>query len=126
MIAHDEPNSLHSVLSEFRKMAMFENYNITGPESRGMDNDTPLHIAALEGRVDILKIFLPFVKNVNIQGGIGNTPLHYAVSKEKLDATHLLLNHKADINFKNDYGDTPLMLMGNKPLFEKIVKEQSI
>ncbi|MFW3177119.1 ankyrin repeat domain-containing protein [Xanthomonas phaseoli] len=126
MTAHKDLNSLHSALSEFKKMAMFEDYNITDPESRGMDDDTPLHIAALEGRVDLLEIFLPFVKDINIQGDIGNTPLHYAVLKDNLDATYLLIKHKADVNFQNDYGDTPLKLMENKPLFEKIARKHSL
>jgi len=126
MNVHDDLSSLHSALSEFRKMAMFEAYEITGPESHGMDRDTPLHIAAMDGRLDLLRIFLPFVKNINIQGDIGNTPLHYAVMWNHPEVVRLLLKNKADINFKNDYGDTPVGLMKDRPCFENIIMEQSI
>lgn len=41
--------NLEVALSTFRQLAMFEDCEVSGPESPGMDGDTPLHIAAMDG-----------------------------------------------------------------------------
>ncbi|MBO9741386.1 ankyrin repeat domain-containing protein [Xanthomonas axonopodis pv. begoniae] len=121
MTAREDVSLLNAVLDDFRKMAMFESYEIDSPESPGMDGDTPLHIAALQGDVNAVKVFLPHVKNVNVTGGIGNTPLHYAVTRNHLKVAQMLLKNGADINFKNDYDDSPADLMVGKADFDELI-----
>jgi ankyrin repeat protein len=67
---------------------------------------------------------LPFVRDINVPGDLGNTPLHYAVLKNHVEVAGFLLHHGADINRKNDYDDTPLELMNENPDFEAIIREQ--
>ncbi|WP_048492320.1 ankyrin repeat domain-containing protein [Xanthomonas sp. NCPPB 1128] len=124
MNAHDE-SFLDSVLAKFRMMAMFEGYQVEGPDSPGMDGDTPLHVAAMDGNFEAVKIFIPFVKNIDVGGGIGNTPLHYAVMWNHPEVVRLLLKHGADINLQNDYGDTPMSLMKGRACFDAILQEQA-
>ncbi|WP_319019875.1 ankyrin repeat domain-containing protein [Xanthomonas sacchari] len=53
---------LEAALSTFRQLAMFEDCEVSGPESPGMDGDTPLHIAAMDGDLKVVELFIPFVK----------------------------------------------------------------
>jgi hypothetical protein len=117
-------SQLQLVLAYFKGMAMFEDCELTCPESHATDGDTPLHIAAFDGRFDLLSIMLPFVQNIDVPGDLGNTPLHYTVLKNHVEVARFLLNRGADINRGNDYDDTPLELMKENPAFEAIVQEQ--
>ena len=46
------------IIQHFRVMAMFEDCSVTEPESPCGDGDTPLHVAAMEGRLDWITIML--------------------------------------------------------------------
>ncbi|WP_343229385.1 ankyrin repeat domain-containing protein [uncultured Xanthomonas sp.] len=41
---------------------MFEGCEVSGPENPGMDGDTPLHIAAMDGDLKAVELFISFVK----------------------------------------------------------------
>jgi len=110
-------------LEYYKKIAMFEDYEITSPISQGMDGDTPFHMAAYDGNLSFIKDMLPFVPDINIEGDIGNTPLHYAVMKAHLEAVQFLLNNGADIFKENDYGYTPLDYMESEAIFEQMVAQ---
>ena len=104
-------NELDAALAPFREMAMFEGYDISLPESAGMDGDTPLHVAAMDEGTHLLEALLEFARDIDIPGDIGNTPLHYAVLFGRADNTRILLEHGADMERENEYGDTPMSLM---------------
>jgi len=95
------------IIDHFRAMAMFEGWCVTEPESPCGDGDTPLHVAAIEGRLDLIKTMLPFVRNIDVRGYIGNTPLHCAACGGHADVAQYLIEHGADPRSENDYGDTP-------------------
>lgn len=113
---------LHTLLSNYRDMAMFEGYEVVIPESHGMDGDTPLHIIALDGDVDMLEKILPFVKEIDVMGDCGNTPLHYAVNWGHAQIAKILIENGADPFRQNDYGDTPLLEMRKKVGFDNIIQ----
>jgi len=70
---------------------------------------TPLHRAAFDGRLEIVKFLLEHGADPNIQDNYhGNTPLHDAAVNGHLEVVKLLLEHGADPNIQNNYGDTPL------------------
>lgn len=123
MTASELTDQLQSALAPFREMAMFEGYELANPESPGMDGDTPLHVAAMNGQLCQLTDLLPFVRNINVPGDLGNTPLHCAVLWDRPEIVQLLLSHGADIQRLNDYGDTPIDLMRSRPNFASIVQE---
>jgi len=76
---------------------------------RGREEATPLHIASLGGRLDIMQWLLSHDAEVNSQFGARLlwTPLHFAAFYAHPEAVQVLLEHNADINSKG-IGDTPL------------------
>jgi Ankyrin repeats (3 copies) len=115
-------DELDLLLSQFRSMAMFENYEINSPESHGMDDDTPLHVIALDGNYSLLKKILPFVSEIDVVGDCGNTPLHYAVNWNRPDIARVLVENGANPMRPNDYGDIPLFMMRGKSEFQEIYR----
>ena len=124
MTALESMTQLQAALKPFMQLAMFEDYELASPESPGMDGDTPLHVAAMDGRLDLLMNLLPFVRDINVPGDLGNTPLHCAVLWNRPEVARLLLGNGADSQRANDYGDTPIGLMRSRPNFASIVQQQ--
>lgn len=49
-------------------------------DRKNKDGITPLMIAALRGKVDMVEVLVSIV-DVNSQDSLGNTALHYAITK---------------------------------------------
>jgi ankyrin repeat protein len=81
--------------------------------SRDSRGATPLHYAAICGRIECLQILLEREATVSAQDVLGNSALHYAVSTQ-LDVqrgaklVQLLLAADADPNARNKNAETPL------------------
>ncbi len=71
-------------------------------------SDTLLHIAALNGHIDVAKLLLSLKAKVNARGDGGWTPLHSAAHGGNSDVAKLLLDQKAGVNPKDNNGRTPL------------------
>ena len=69
---------------------------------------TPLHDAALLGRVDNMRYLIKKGAEVDKADKKKQTPLHIAVINEQLDAVALLLEEKAGINLQDSEQQTPL------------------
>jgi len=78
------------------------------PNAKAKYGATPLHEAALNGRVDIVTLLLEHGADPNAQVKSGMTPLHLAASKGHVDVAKLLLKHGADPNAQDKHGNTPL------------------
>ena len=64
--------------------------------------NTPLHVAAEKGHVEIAKLFLEHGADPNAKEKLGGeTPLYWAVSFDHTDIAKLLLKHGADPNNKS-------------------------
>ena len=76
------------------------------------DPDTgngPLHIAALKGYDEILRLLLDKGDmNVNSRGRDGFTPLHFAAFHGHIGSFDILLEHKAELDLVDDRGRPPL------------------
>jgi ankyrin repeat protein len=75
------------------------------------DGETPLHIAALEGRFEAVVELVRAGANTLLQDVDGRTVLHIAVCKEHVDLLHLLLDsHHGQtlIRLTDSAGKTPL------------------
>ncbi|NKB67496.1 MAG: hypothetical protein GKR89_10575 [Candidatus Latescibacteria bacterium] len=77
----------------------------------GRTDTTPLHRAAICGKVRLAACLLHHGADVNHPDGEGNTPLHRAPmhgSQPLVDMMGLLIEHGADVNARNSAGETPL------------------
>ena len=72
--------------------------------------DTPLHLAAVQGRISIMEALVRHGADINARGEHGYTPLHEAVEQDHWLAALRLLEMGADPTIKNDDGFTPLEL----------------
>ena len=83
-------------------------------DARKDDKSTPLHLAALTGKPDVLGVLLEHGANANSEDDRGETPTHL-VSQGRYDAHEYganilltLLERGADVNYPNTDRDTPL------------------
>ena len=70
--------------------------------------NTPLHIAARDGREAAVTLLLSAKADVNKTSSDGWTPLRWAACDGHEAAVSLLLSAKADVNATDSYGKTPL------------------
>lgn len=97
-----------TLLRKYLAHAMFADRGITRFDDPGMDGDTPMHLAALNGQVEDIRVMLKCVSDVDVRGDIGNTPLHMAIMGGHAGVVELLLEHGADPTATNDLGQVPL------------------
>ena len=80
---------------------------------------SPLHYAADEGHLEIVKLLISQGADIDAKGAfhlyyspmhliLGCTPLHLAANKGHLEIVKFLISHGAKYNAKNNEGDTPL------------------
>jgi len=68
----------------------------------------PLHLAAMEGHLDIAQFLIDRRAEVNPTDRSGLTPLHHAARRKRYAIARLLLENGAEINAKAYYNYTPL------------------
>ena len=76
--------------------------------------DTPLHLAASMGHLNICKLIIKGVQVKNPENNDGDTPLHLAAEHGHLDICKLIIKDIEDKNPGNNYGDTPLHFAASK------------
>ena len=85
--------------------------------TKGDQGRTILHLAAFNGRLNLVQVVLAHrvldnkikeAKYVNAKADDGDTPLHMAALSGSKDAAELLLGKAAEVDAKNDEGETPL------------------
>jgi hypothetical protein len=84
----------------------------------GVENMTPMHVAARAGHTDVLSLLLEHGADVEVRNVYGTTPLYRASRSGKLEAGQILLDRGADINAPGRVGETPL----SGALFERRVE----
>ena len=72
--------------------------------------DTPLHLAAAQGRISIMEALVRHGADINARGEEGCTPLHETIEQGHWLAALRLLEMGADPTIKDDDGYTPLEL----------------
>lgn len=71
--------------------------------SRGMGNDTPLHVLAWRNEVDAAKVLIDAGADVDAIGEMSETPLHVAISMGSLEMVALLLRSGADSDIRSEF-----------------------
>ncbi len=69
---------------------------------------TPLHYAALEGRLDEAKRLLAEGADASARDDNGWAPLHFATQNWHVDIASLLLSSGAEVDARDSNGNTPL------------------
>ena len=80
---------------------------------------TPLHLAATNSDVTVVKALLAAGANVNAKDMDGNTPLHMAAYTNRVENAKVLLEAGADVNAVSTGGRTP-MAMARKSRADEI------
>ena len=75
---------------------------------RNRHGESPLHQAAADGRVDIIRLLLQHGARVDALDGLNNTPLHAAAENGRPQAARLLLEAGAKPNARASSRQTPL------------------
>ncbi|RDD34218.1 ankyrin repeat protein [Wolbachia endosymbiont of Cylisticus convexus] len=63
--------------------------------------NTPLHTAAWEGNLEVVKLLLKHGADVHAENFERKTPLHFAAWEGGLKVVKLLLKHRADVHAKD-------------------------
>jgi hypothetical protein len=72
---------------------------------------TPLHYAALEGRLADMVAYLREDRNaVNLADSVGFTPLHFAAQGQQAEAARVLIGAGAQVGSRNKFGNTALLV----------------
>lgn len=79
-------------------------------DARMEGGETPLIIAVVEGRADVVKLLLEHGANANLRTHWGKTSLHYAAQVGNKHLVELLLKHEANPDAVSKDGLTPLHL----------------
>lgn len=74
------------------------------------NNTTPLHWAASQESIDVIRLFVKKGADINAKADNGWTPLHFAVRAGKLVSVANLVKLGADINEKDGSGNAPIHL----------------
>jgi ankyrin repeat protein len=86
----------------------------SSPNQTDDQTRTGLHVAAINGNLQITAILIKAGAKVDITDKLGNTPLHYAADRNQVEVTKLLLDVGAVPDPVNRNGITPLMIAAGR------------
>jgi uncharacterized protein len=84
------------------------------PNETDEQTRTGLHVAAINGNLQIAAILIKAGAKIDATDKLGNTPLHYAADRNQVEVTKLLLDLGAAPDPVNRNGMTPLMIAAGR------------
>ncbi|NWK57789.1 ankyrin repeat domain-containing protein [Verrucomicrobiaceae bacterium N1E253] len=97
-------SELQQFLADLEGEAAFNDKPISC-NTRSRVGDTPLHIAAIRGTLDIAYHLLDLGVDIDATGENGYTALHYAVAHERVDMVQFLVDQGCDVSIRIFDGD---------------------
>jgi len=85
-----------------------------GLYSANYKNETPLHVAARNGKYNLVKYFAKKGCNINATSANGATCLHVACANGHYTTVECLLKHGAEVNVVNSADQTPLHIAASR------------
>ena len=76
--------------------------------SRDKDLQSPLHVAGVNGQLEMVELLVDRGSDVNARGQNGATPLDWCAYRGRLKVVQLLLDRKADLEITNTFKNTAL------------------
>lgn len=98
--------TLEQLYKEIGDVADFSGIEVTDPNTLGLFSNRPLHVAAVWGDREAIKMLVEAGGNINEKGEHGFTPLLEAVAQGHLEAVKLLVELGAK-PIRNDDGQLP-------------------
>jgi ankyrin repeat protein len=74
---------------------------------RNPEEDNCLHMAAIRGNEEAVRLLLDAGLDINSIGDMGNTPLHYAFNFKHLGVVRLLITRGARRDIANEFARKP-------------------
>jgi ankyrin repeat protein len=100
--------ALTELLRQINEVPDFVGSEVTSPNSTNVLGDTPLHVAAVWGDINAIRILVESGAILDAPGEYGYTPLHDAIGQGNVEAALLLAAFGARLDTPNDDGRTPL------------------
>ena len=101
---------IQSFFLEVAELPDFCGISPVGLHTRNVLGETPLHVAATRGDVEMIAALLDAGADIQVPGEYRYTPLHAAAGQGHADAVRLLLARGASTTATTDDGITPLEL----------------
>ena len=79
---------------------------------------TPLHLAAWKGHIEVYKMLIEKVKDINPRDNFGKTPLHWAAMGDRFEMCKLILKNVNEKFPPANNGKTPMELAQEPKVFE--------
>lgn len=80
----------------------------------GREGATPLHEAAIQGRINVAKVLLAAGADVHARDADGFTPLHSAAAWGHVELARMLIAAGADANAGDNHRQTPLHIVASR------------
>lgn len=96
------------ILKDYERLPEYLGEDILHLNSQSLFGDYPVNIAAVQGRIEDIDVFLEAGANIDQAGEEGFTPLHWAALMGHLDVVKFLTAKGANRLLRNDEGKTPL------------------
>ncbi len=104
-LVHKILNRLEEYHERLKLMSKTTLVKVRGHRPRQL---TCLHIAALKGHTDLVKLYIQMGMNVDITNENKESPLFYAAFFDNTQVARELINQGADVNMESDKDSTPL------------------